>query len=136
VNRGLRTAIAVSVLSAWGYLPSCTPATQPDTYLEREVRELQQRTMPADSHLVRQHSPAIQGWAARADWEFESNYSPDAYFRWVTGRLEPDFRIHETANSPRRFSRYTQGNVETVSIETASASGALHVAIKFELYPD
>jgi hypothetical protein len=136
MSRGLRAAIAASVLFAWGALPSCTSQARPDTYLQQEVRELQKRTIPPDSHVVSQNAPVVQGWVACANWEFDSSISPAAYNLWVTSRLEPDFRIHEVADSPLRFSRYTQGDVEAVSIETAAASGTSHVAVKFELYPD
>jgi len=136
MSRGLRAAIAASVLSAWVSLPSCTSDAQPDIYLHREVRELQKRTIPAGSHLVSENPPVIQGWVARANWEFDSSLSPATYNLWVTNRLEPDFRIHEAAHSPLQFTRYTQGDVEAVSIGTASASGTLHVTVKLELYPD
>lgn len=136
MSRGLRAAIAALVLSAWGSLPSCTSEARSDTYLRQEVTELQERTIPADSHLVSDHPPVIQGWVARASWEFESSLSPATYTLWVTSRLEPEFRMHQAANSPRRFSRYTQGDVEAVSIETASTSGTIHVAVKVELCPD
>ena len=136
MNRGLRAAIAASVLFAWGVLPCCTPEARRDTYLQQEIGELQNRTIPADSHPISEHPPVIQGWVARANWEFDSRLTPATYNLWVTRRLEPDFRIYEAANSPLRFSRYTEGDVEAVSIETTSASGTLHVAVKFELYPD
>ena len=136
MNRGLRVAIAASVLSVWGALASCTSDVRPDIYLQQEVRELQGRTIPADSHLGSEDPPAIQGWVARANWEFDSSLAPATYKLWVTSRLEPDFRIHEAANSPLRFSRYTEGDVEVVSIETTSASGTLHVAVHLELNPD
>jgi hypothetical protein len=136
MSRGLRAAIAALVLSAWGSLPSCTSEARPDTYLRQEVTELQERTIPADSHLVSDHPPVIQGWVARASWEFESSLSPATYNLWVTGRLGPDFRMHDAANSPLRFSRYTEGDLEAVYIESASASGTLHVTVKLELHPD
>jgi hypothetical protein len=131
-----RAAIAASVLSAWGALASCTSDVRPDTYLQQEVMKLQERTIPADSHLVSDPPPVIQGWVALASWEFESSLSPGSYNLWVTSRLEPDFRMLEAANSPLRFSRYTKGDVEAVSIDTASASGTLHVTVKVEIYPD
>jgi hypothetical protein len=136
MSRGLRAAIAAMVLSAWGSLPSCASEARPDTYLRQEVTELQKRTIPADSHLVSNHPPAIQGWVGRASWEFESSLSPATYNLWVTSRLKPDFRMHQAANSPLRFSRYKQGDVEAVSIETASTSGTIHVAVKVEFCPD
>jgi len=136
MSRGLRSAIAASVLSAWVSLPSCTSDAQPDVYLQREVRELQKRTIPAGSHLVSENTLVIQGWVARANWEFDSSLTPATYNLWVTSGLEPDFRIQEAAHSPLRFSRYTEGHVEAIYIESASASRTLHVTVKLELYPD
>jgi len=136
MSRGLRAAITASVLSAWGSLPSCTSEAGPDTYLRQEVTELQERTIPADSHLVSDDPPVIQGWVARASWEFESSLSPATYNLCVTSRRGPDFRMHQAANSPLRFSRYTRGDVEAVYIETVSTSGTIHVTVQVELYPD
>jgi hypothetical protein len=136
VNKLLKSIIAASALSVWIALPSCAPKIDPDTYLQQEVSEVQQRTEPAHSHLVNQHPLSLQGWGASASWEFESNYSPDAYNRWVTSRLRPDFHVRETEDPPLRFSKYAHGDEETLSVETASSSGALHVTLKLEMYPD
>jgi len=90
-------------------------------------------------HLVRALSANIRlvkGWGANASWEFDSKYAPDSYHRWVTSKLRPDYRVGETANSGLRFSKYAHGDEETLSLETASSSGTLHVAVKLEIYPD
>jgi hypothetical protein len=78
----------------------------------------------------------LRAGAASANWEIESNYGPDAYKRWVTSRLRPDFQIRETANSHLQFSTYAHGDEETLSMETASSFGILHIAVKLEIYPD
>ena len=136
MNRFLKSMIAASVLSAWVTLPSCTPKIDSDTYLQQEASDLQQRTLPPDSRLVNQHPLTHQGSGASASWEFDSNYAPDTYNRWVTSRLRPDFQVRETANSRLRFSKYAHGDEETLSVETASSSGTLHVTVKLEIYPD
>lgn len=136
MNRLLKSFIAACVLSVWISLPSCTSETDSDRYLQQEVRQLQLRTMPPDSSFVNQQPLSLTEAGASASWEFESNYTPDAYNRWVAGKLRPDFEVHATANSPLRYSMYAHGDEETLSVKTASSSGALHVAVKLEIYPD
>ena len=134
--RLLKSITAVSVFAAWMTLPSCPPKIDSDTYLRQEASELQLRTMPPDSRLVNQGPFAFQAWGASASWEIESDYSPDAYKSWVTSRLRPDFQVRETEDPPLRFSRCAHGDEETVSVETTSSSGTLHVTVKLEIYPD
>ncbi|MGD0225008.1 MAG: hypothetical protein ABSF71_21990 [Terriglobia bacterium] len=136
MNGLLKSIIAACVLSAWMGLPSCTPKFDSDMSLQQEANELQQRTIPSGSRLVSQHPLSRQGWGANASWEFDSKYAPDSYHRWVTSKLRPDYRVGETANSGLRFSKYAHGDEETLSLETASSSGTLHVAVKLEIYPD
>jgi len=136
VNRLLKFIIAASALSVWISQPSCTPKIDSDAYLQQEASELQQRTMPPDSRLVNQHLLTLQAWGASASWEIESDDGPGTYKSWVTSRLRPDFQVRETANSRLQFSKDAHGDVETISIETASSSGTLHVAVKLEIYPD
>jgi len=130
MNWHLKSMVAVSVLSAWVTLPSCTPKIDSDTYLQHEASELQQRTIPSGSHRVNQHPLTRRRWGASADWELEPDYGPDAYKSWVTSRLRPDFQVRETANSRLRFSKDAQGDVETLSVEMVSSTGTLHVAVK------
>ena len=136
MNRLLKSIIAACVLSVWTTLPSCAPKIDSDAYLQQEASDLQQRTLPPDSRFVNQHPLTHQGLGASAGWEFDSNYAPDAYNRWVTSRLRPDFQVRETANSRLQFSKYAHGDEEKLSVETASSSGTLHVAVKLEIYPD
>jgi hypothetical protein len=136
VNRLLKSIIAFFILAAWMTLPSCTPKIDSGANSQQEANELQQRTLPPGSHLVNQRPFTFQAWGASASWEIESDYSPDAYKSWVTSRLRPDFQVRATANSGLRFIKVVQGDVETLSVVTASSSGTLHVAVKLETYPD
>ena len=136
MNGRLKSITAVSVFVAWMTLPSCTREFNPDISLQREVKELQERTLPPGSRLVNQHPLTLQGLGASASWEIESDYSPDACKRWVTGRLQPDFQVHETANSGLRFNKFAHGDEEALSLETASSSGTPQIAFKLEIYPD
>jgi hypothetical protein len=136
VNRLLKSITVVFVFAAWITLPSCAPKFNSDRSLQQEANELQQRTLPPGSRLVNEDRLTRQNWGASARWEFESNYGADAYNRWVTSRLRPDFQARETANSVLRFSKYAHGDVEALSVETALSSGALHVAVELEIYPD
>ena len=136
MNRLLKSIIAACILSVWISLPSCTSETDSDAYLQQEASDLQLRTMPPDSRLVNEQPLSLRESGASASWEFESDYAPDAYNRWVTGKLRPNFQVREAANSGLRFSRYAHGDVETLSVEAASSSGTLHVAVKLEIYPD
>ena len=136
MNRLLKSITAVSVFAAWLTLPSCTPTFSSDMSLQQEASEIQHRTLPPGSRLVKQRPLTFQAWGASASWELESDYGPDAYKSWATSRLRPDFQVRETANSRLRFSKDAQGDVETLSLETALSSGTLHVEVKLEIYPD
>lgn len=136
MNKLLKRIIAFSTFAAWVALPSCTSKIDTGTYLQQEFSEIQQRTIPPNSRLINQHAIAIQELGASAGWEFESNFAPEAYGRWVTSRLQPDFKVRETTNSRLRFSKEARGDVETLSLEMVSSSGTLHVIVKLEIYPD
>ena len=136
MNMLLKTVIALLMLLAWGTLACCTSETSPDTHLQQEVDRLQKRTIPPDSRPMDQHLPAIHGWVARADWEFQTNYAAHAYNEWVADKLRPDFEIHDGASSPPQFSKYQQGDVEILSVVTAPSGGMLRVTVKLEIYPD
>ena len=136
MNMRLKTVIALFMLSAWGTLMSCTSETSPGTHLQQELDRLKKRTVPPDSRLIDQHLPAIQGWVARADWEFQTNYGADTYNEWVDDQLRPEFQIHEGASSPTQFSKYDQGDVETLSVAMTPSAGMLQVTVKLQIYPD
>ena len=132
----LMPVIALSLLSAWAALSSCTFDPSSETHTQREVEHLQKLTIPPDSRLIDQHPPTIQGWVTRADWEFETNWAGDAYKSWVTEKLQPDFHSYGSPNSPTRFSKYDQGDAEMLSVATAPLAGIRRVTIKLEIYPD
>jgi hypothetical protein len=136
MNMLLKTAIALFMLLAWGTLTSCTSETTPDTHLQQEVDRMQKRTIPSDSRLIDQHLPAIHGWVARADWEFQTNYSAGTYNEWVADKLRPDFQIQQGASPSTRFSKHDKGDVEILSVATGPSAGMLQVTVKLEIYPD
>ena len=136
MTRLLKSVIAVSMLAAWAALTSCTFDPGPDTRLQREVEHLQELTIPPGSHLIDQRPPTIQGWVARADWEFQTNYSADEYSGWVAEKLRPDFHAYGSPSSLTGFSKYDQGDVEMLSVVTVPFAGMLQVTIRLEIYPD
>ena len=136
MTRLLKSVIAVSMLAAWAALTSCTFDPTPNTRLQREVERLQELTIPAGSHLIDQHPPRIQGWLARADWEFQTNSSADEYSGGVAEKLRPDFHAYGGPRSSTGFSKYDQGDVEMLSVVTVPFAGMLQVTIRLEIYPD
>ena len=136
MNMLLKIVIALLMLLAWGTLTCCTSEISPDTHLQQEVDRLQKRTIPPDSRLIDQHLPAIHGWVARADWEFQTSYRADTYYEWLAHKLQPDFHIHHGASSSTRFSKNYQGDVEMLSVATTPSAGILRVTVKLEIYPD
>lgn len=131
-----RSVMTLSLLSAWCALSACTFDPSPDTQLPREVENLQTLTIPPQSQVVDRHPPTIHGWVARADWEFRTNSSADAYNNWVAKRLQPDFRACQSSTSPACFSKYDHGDAETLSIATVPLAGMLQVTVELEIYPD
>jgi len=136
MSRRLKSVIALAALSAWAGLSSCTFDPSPDTRLQQEVERLQKLTIPPDSYLIDQRSPTIQDLVARADSEFQTNYSAAAYYGWVAEKLRPDFHAYGSPTSPTRFSKYDQGDVEMLSVGTVPFAGMLRVTVKLETYPD
>jgi hypothetical protein len=124
------------MLSVLGTLSGCISESSPETNLQQEVEDLQKRTIPDGSHLLDRHVPTIHGWVATADWQFETNYSADGYNEWLGDKLRPDFQVHEGASSPTRFSRFSRGDVEMLSVVAAPSPGMLRVTVKLEIYPD
>ena len=136
VNRFMSIAIATSLLSAGGIFSACTSDVSLDTRMRQEAEDLQKRTIPPNSSLLVEHSPTIEKWVARADWQFETDYSPDAYNHWVASKLQPDFQLRQTPNSGMRFSKHYQGDVETLSVTAVATAGVLRVTVRLEIYPD
>lgn len=137
MRRRLRKSVmAFSMFSVWATLSSCTFDPNPDRYLRPEVERLQRLTIPPESHVVDGHPPEIQGWVARASWEFQTNYSAGAYNSWVVQRLRPDFRVDGSPNSSTRFSKYVQGDVEVMWVVTVPFDGKLRVIVQLEICPD
>ena len=128
--------IALSLLSAMGMLSSCEIDPGPDTPLPRKLKRLQELTIPPGAQLMDEHPPTIQGWIARANWEFEINHSADAYYGWVAEKLRSSFQAYSAPSSPRRFRRYDHGDVETLSIVTSASDGKLRVMVTLGVYPD
>ena len=137
MNKPLKAIVAFLTFAVWMTLSSCTSRIDSDTYLQQEFRDIQQRTLPPDSRLISQDPFTIQRSGVSAGWEFESNYAPEAYSRWVTSRLQPDFQVREADVSHLRFSKEARGgDVETLYLETVSSSGTLNIDVKLEIYPD
>jgi len=58
------------------------------------------------------------------------------YIRWVDPRLSDRFRVLRITESQLVFSRYLDGDSESVKIEVVSEHPSLHVRVTLEVYPD
>lgn len=124
------------VLVSWSLLPSCGGRQDQDSFLKTETERIKSLTTPNGLYPANDPDRPIRNHGATSAWEFDTAMSSDAYVRWVSSRLEPAFTPHMNAQVPLYFSRYRDGDEETIQIDTTSRSEKLHVLVTLEIYPD
>ena len=120
----------------WIISPCCRRAEDPDMFLRQEMTRLEQMTVPPDAQILISYCPDREAPAETAHWEFKTEWKSEQYLQWVTPRLSDSFRDLRATESQLTFSRYLDGDMETVKVEAVSEGPRLHVRISLEVYPD
>jgi len=80
--------------------------------------------------------PKPTQYSVIADWEFETSEEKAVYLGWVSQQLQRDFRLKTSSASSLVFTKGFGGDSESVSIQTTSSNGKLHVRVTNAIYPD
>jgi len=104
--------------------------------LKTETYSITRLTLPDGSYPTDDRDKSSGSYAVHAAWEFDTAMSSEAYVHWVSSRLEPAFIPRANSQSPLLFARYSEGDEETIRIETSPHSGREHVRVTLDFYPD
>ncbi|MGO9119439.1 MAG: hypothetical protein ACLQPD_17750 [Desulfomonilaceae bacterium] len=124
------------LLTLWSLLPSCSGRQDQGSFSKTETDNIKNLTIPNGSYPTDDPDKPIGLYGVTAAWEFDTAMNSEAYVRWVSSRLEHAFTPHTNAQSGLYFSRYLDGDEETIQIDTTSRSEKLHVLVTLEMYPD
>ena len=128
--------LSTILLALWSLIPSCSGRQDHATFLKTETDYIKNLTIPNGSYPTDDPDKPLGLYGVTAAWEVDTAMSSEAYVRWVSSRLEPAFTPHTNSQSPLYFSRYLDGDEETIQIDTTSRSEKLHVLVTLEMYPD
>jgi hypothetical protein len=128
--------LSTVLLVSWGLLPSCSGRQGQESRLKTETYSIKRLTIPDGSYPTDDPDKSSGSYAVHAAWEFGTAMSSEAYVHWVSSRLEPAFTPRANSQSPLLFARYSEGDEETIRIETSSHSGREHVHVTLDVYPD
>jgi hypothetical protein len=100
------------------------------------MAKLEEMTMPPGAEILASSGPYRAAGSEKARWEFKTEWSSDRYLRWVTPRLSASFHALGGRESDLTFSRYLDGDTETLKIQPASEGPRLSVRVRLEIYAD
>jgi hypothetical protein len=100
------------------------------------MNSVKERTIPSDAMIEKSSDPKRTQYSAIADWEFETREEKSVYLGWVSQQLQHDFRLKTSSESSLVFTKGFHGDSESVSIQTASSNGNLHVRVTNAIYPE
>ena len=104
--------------------------------LRQEMARVEQLTVPPGAPILTSSGPDRGPTGATAHREFSTESSSVRYIRWVNPRLRDNFRALRETLSQLIFSRYLDGESETIKIEVVSEGPRLQVRVSLEVYPD
>jgi hypothetical protein len=116
--------------------PCCHRADDQDLSLRQEMARVEQLTVPPGGAILVSSGPDQGPTGATAHWDVSTESNAVQYMRWVGPRLSDRFRVLRITGSQLVFSRYLDGDSETIKIEVVSEHPRLQVHVTFELYPD
>jgi hypothetical protein len=115
----------------------CGRANDAVSNLRQEASALEGKTVPPGSWVLSRSGPLRSGWSVTKGWEFETEWSAETYSRWVVAQLvESEFKVLKSSEAQLSFNRRFKGDTESLSIESVSRGGSLHVRVSFTSYPD
>lgn len=115
---------------------SCGNNARSDSFVRDEMNSVRERTIPSDAVIDSSSDPKPTEYSVIADWEFETSEEKAVYLGWVSRQLQHDFKLKTSSESSLVFTKGFAGDSESVSIQTASSNGKLHVRVTNAIYPD
>ena len=135
-HEALRLAVLIVIFSGIALCNSCGNEAHSDSFVRGEMNSVRERTIPPDALIGRSSDPKPTQYSVVADWEFDTSEERDGYLGWVSQQLQHDFRLKTSSDSDLIFTKEFGGDSESVTIQTASSNGKLHVRVTNAIYPD
>lgn len=136
MHKALRLAVSIVIFSGIALCNSCGNDAPSDSFVRDEMNSVRERTIPSDAVIGSSSDPKPTQYSVIADWEFETSEEKAVYLGWVSKQLQRDFRLKTSSESSLVFTKGFGGDSESVSIQTASSNGRLHVRVTNAIYPD
>jgi hypothetical protein len=105
-------------------------------FSKQEITRLKEITILPDAEILASSGPDRGAGSENAGWEFKTEWNSDQYLQWVTPRLSASFQALGGRESDLTFSRYLDGDTETLKIQTIPQGPRLRVRINLEVYAD
>lgn len=136
MHKGLRLTILIVAFSGIAMCNSCGNDARSDSFVRDEMNSVRERTIPSDAVIGSSSDPKPTQYSVIADREFETSEEKAVYLGWVSRQLQHDFKLKTSSESSLVFTKGFGGDSESVSIQTASSNGKLHVRVTNAIYPD
>lgn len=133
---GRTVALLTSGILIGAVLFGCNSHTHSGDDLQRQMLMLEGNTAPPGSEIVARSGPFRNEWSLTASWEVETKSNRAQYSEWVAARLQPAFALVRKEESRLVFSKYDNGDAQSLEIEFAPMKEKLHVRVLFRSYPD
>ena len=109
-----RVLLSTVFLTLWCLFPSCGGGQDQGGFLKTETDNIKNLTTPNGSYPSSDPDKPISRYDATAAWEFDTAMSSEAYFRWVSSRLQPAFTRHDNSQPSLCFFKDLGGDEETI----------------------
>ena len=114
---------------------SCQKPSGPSAQMNQAILQLESRVMPPGFRVISRSEPTLNKITFRAEWEFETDWSKERYEAWVKNELSSDFKSLAKP-SGLLFTRYNDGEAQSIEIASGAKNGKLRVHAIFLSYPD
>jgi len=136
MHKALRLAVSILIFSGIALCNSCGNDARSDSFVRDEMNSVRERTIPSDAVIGSSSEPKPTQYSVVADWEFETSEEKAVYLGWISQQLQRDFTLKTSGESRLVFTKGFGGDSESVSIQTSSSNGKLHVRVINAIYPD
>ena len=125
------------VIAGLSLLTACQ-STDQTTHWREAVATLQGHTVPADAQSLTETGPRLEGQALKAEWAFDTEGTPDTYWKWILSKLPRDFISNGSTGASRGFSRRLDNELEHLDIEVDAkpTRKISHVQVHYWVLPD
>jgi hypothetical protein len=136
MNKRLRLAVMVTIALLAVVCNSCGREVPTDSFVRDEMNSVRERTVPSDAVVDSSSDPKLNEYSIIANWEFETSEEKSVYMAWVSQQFQRDFTLKTSSETSAVFLKDFRGDVESVTIQTSSSNGRLHVRVTNSIYPD